>query len=102
MVRDRIEDAGFREGFVHRTGHSIETRVHGDSANVDDIETHDTRPLVPGLCFSIEPGIYLPEDGLGVRTEIAVFLGEEGPKVFSRIQQEIVRIRPPVTARRGA
>ena len=57
---------------------------------------------MPRLCFSIEPGIYLPEDGLGVRAEIDVFLGEDGPKVFSMIQQEMVRIRPPVTARRGA
>lgn len=92
VVRDRIEEAGFGERFVHRTGHSIETRVHGDGANLDDLETHDTRPLVPGLCFSIEPGIYLPEEGLGVRTEIDVFLADDGPKVFSRIQQDIVRI----------
>jgi Xaa-Pro aminopeptidase len=92
VVRDRIDAAGFGDRFVHRTGHSIETRVHGDGANLDDLETHDTRPLVPGLCFSIEPGIYLPEEGLGVRTEIDVFLADDGPKVFSRIQQEIVRI----------
>ncbi|HEY6006350.1 MAG TPA: M24 family metallopeptidase [Anaeromyxobacter sp.] len=92
VVRDRIAAAGFGDRFVHRTGHSIETRVHGDGANLDDLETHDTRPLVPGLCFSIEPGIYLPEEGLGVRTEIDVFLAEDGPKVFSRIQQELVRV----------
>ena len=92
VVRGRIEAAGFGDRFVHRTGHSIETRVHGDGANLDDLETHDTRPLVPGLCFSIEPGIYLPEEGLGVRTEIDVFLADDGPKVFSKIQQEIVRI----------
>jgi Xaa-Pro dipeptidase len=92
VVRDRIEAAGFGDRFVHRTGHSIETRVHGDGANLDDLETHDTRPLVPGLCFSIEPGIYLPEEGIGVRTEIDVFLDEDGPKVFSKIQQELVRV----------
>lgn len=92
VVRERIEAAGFGDRFVHRTGHSIETRVHGDGANLDDLETHDTRPLVPGLCFSIEPGIYLPEEGLGVRTEIDVFLSEDGPKVFSKIQRELVRI----------
>jgi Xaa-Pro aminopeptidase len=92
VVRDRIAAAGFGDRFVHRTGHSIETRVHGDGANLDDLETHDTRPLVPGLCFSIEPGIYLPEEGLGVRTEIDVFLADDGPKVFSKIQQEIVRV----------
>jgi Xaa-Pro aminopeptidase len=92
VVRARIEDAGFGERFVHRTGHSIETRVHGDGANLDDLETHDVRPLVPGLAFSIEPGIYLPEEGLGVRTEIDVFLADDGPKVFSKIQRELVRI----------
>ncbi len=91
-VRDHIAAAGFGDRFVHRTGHSIDTSVHGDGANLDDLETHDTRPLVPGLCFSIEPGIYLPEEGLGVRTEIDVFLADDGPKVFSKIQQELVRI----------
>ena len=92
VVRDRIEAAGFGDQFIHRTGHSIETRVHGDGANLDDLETHDTRPLVTGLLFSIEPGIYLPEEGLGVRTEIDVLLTEDGPKVFSPIQREIVRL----------
>ncbi len=92
VVRDRIAAAGFADRFVHRTGHSIETRVHGDGANLDDLETHDTRPLVPGLAFSIEPGIYLPEEGLGVRTEIDVVLLEDGPKVFSKIQRDLVRV----------
>ena len=92
VVRDRVEAAGFGAQFVHRTGHSIETRVHGDGANLDDLETHDTRPLVPGLCFSIEPGIYLPDEGLGVRTEIDVFMAHDGPKVFSKIQQELVSV----------
>ena len=91
-VRDHIAAAGFGDAFVHRTGHSIGTEVHGDGANLDDLETHDTRPLVPGLCFSIEPGIYLPDEGLGVRTEIDVFLADDGPKVFSKIQTEIVPI----------
>ncbi|HET8539903.1 MAG TPA: Xaa-Pro peptidase family protein [Anaeromyxobacter sp.] len=91
-VRGVVEAAGLGERFVHRTGHSIETRVHGDGANLDDLETHDTRPLVPGLCFSIEPGIYLPDEGLGVRTEIDVFLAGDGPEVYSPIQTEIVRI----------
>jgi Xaa-Pro aminopeptidase len=91
-VRDRIAAAGFGERFIHRTGHSIGTSVHGDGANLDDLETHDTRRLVPGLAFSIEPGIYLPEEGLGVRTEIDVFLAADGPQVYSKIQQELVRI----------
>ena len=91
-VRDHVAAAGYGERFIHRTGHSIGTSVHGDGANLDDLETHDTRELVEGLAFSIEPGIYLPEEGLGVRSEIDVVLTAEGPKVFSQVQQEIVRI----------
>jgi len=89
-VRDHIAAAGFGDRFVHRTGHSIGTRVHGDGANLDDLETHDTRPLVPGLCFSIEPGIYLPEENLGVRSEIDVLLSPDGPRVFGPVQRELV------------
>ncbi len=92
VVRDHVASKGYGEKFIHRTGHSIGTRVHGDGANLDDFETHDTRQLVQGLAFSIEPGIYLPEEGLGVRTEIDVALTPEGPQVFSKVQQEIVRI----------
>ncbi len=92
VVRDHIAERGYGDRFLHRTGHSIGTSVHGDGANLDDLETHDTRELVEGLAFSIEPGIYLPERGLGVRTEIDVALTGEGPQVFSRIQQELVRI----------
>lgn len=91
VVRDHIAARGFGERFVHRTGHSIGTSVHGDGANLDDLETHDTRRLVPGLCFSIEPGIYLPEEGLGVRSEIDVFLAP-APTVFGAIQRELVRV----------
>ncbi len=91
-VRDHIAARGFGERFLHRTGHSIGTEVHGDGANLDDLETHDTRELVEGLAFSIEPGIYLPEEGLGVRSEIDVVLTPEGPKVFSKVQREIVRV----------
>jgi len=91
-VRDHIASRGYGERFIHRTGHSIGHAVHGDGANLDDLETHDTRELVEGLAFSIEPGIYLPEEGLGVRSEIDVVLTPEGPQVFSRVQQEIVRI----------
>ncbi len=91
-VRDLVAARGFGDRFVHRTGHSIGTSVHGDGANLDDLETHDTRALVEGLAFSIEPGIYLPEEGLGVRSEIDVFLSADGPKVFGPLQRELVRI----------
>jgi Xaa-Pro aminopeptidase len=92
VVRDHVIARGFGDRFVHRTGHSIGRNVHGDGANLDDLETHDTRRLVPGLGFSIEPGIYLPDEGLGVRSEIDVFLADDGPKVFSKIQRELVRV----------
>jgi Xaa-Pro aminopeptidase len=91
-VRDTIAARGFGERFIHRTGHSIGIHVHGDGANLDDLETHDTRSLVTGLAFSIEPGIYLPDEGMGVRTEIDVVLRPDGPQVYSKIQQELVRI----------
>jgi Xaa-Pro aminopeptidase len=92
-VRDHVAARGFGDRFLHRTGHSIGTSaVHGDGANLDDLETHDTRELIEGTAFSIEPGIYLPEEGLGVRSEIDVVLTAEGPKVFSPRQRELVRI----------
>jgi Xaa-Pro aminopeptidase len=90
-ARGVIASRGYGDRFFHRTGHSIgATHVHGDGANLDDFETHDTRALVPGTCFSIEPGVYLDE--FGVRSEIDVFLAADGPKVFSPIQRELVRI----------
>ena len=92
VVREHIASKGYGERFIHRTGHSITTSVHGDGANLDSLETHDTRQLVEGLAFSIEPGIYLPEEGMGVRTEIDVVLTGAGPKIFSKVQGEIVRI----------
>ncbi len=92
VVRDYIESKGYGDRFLHRTGHNIgAASAHGDGANLDDHETHDTRELVVGLGFSIEPGIYL--DDIGVRSEIDVFLGATGPQVFTPIQQEIVRLR---------
>jgi Xaa-Pro aminopeptidase len=93
-VRGHIASRGYGDRFIHRTGHSIgTTAVHGDGANIDDYETHDTRELVEGLAFSIEPGIYLPDEGLGVRSEVDVVLTADGPQVFSKIQQELVLIR---------
>jgi Xaa-Pro dipeptidase len=71
-ARDVIEAAGFGPQFVHRTGHSIGRETHGNGANMDNLETHDERRVLPRTCFSIEPGIYLPE--FGVRSEINVFV----------------------------
>ena len=72
VVRNYITEKGYGEFFIHRTGHSIGTEIHGNGVNIDNLETKDERALIPGICFSIEPGIYLPE--FGVRSEIDVFL----------------------------
>ena len=72
-----IEAAGFGEFFVHRTGHSIDRDLHGSGPHLDDYETHDDRDLVPGVGFSVEPGIYLPGE-FGVRSEVNMFWGTEG------------------------
>ena len=67
-----IDKAGYGEAFCHRTGHSIGQETHGNGANMDDLETHDERRVLPRTCFSVEPGIYLPE--FGVRSEVNVFV----------------------------
>jgi Xaa-Pro aminopeptidase len=74
-ARDVIEQAGYGPAFCHRTGHSIGQETHGNGANMDDLETHDTRRVLPRTCFSVEPGIYLPE--FGVRSEVNVFVDAE-------------------------
>src|SRR6185436_58246 len=70
--RDVIEKAGYGDYFIHRTGHSIGEETHGNGANMDNLETHEERRVLPRTCFSVEPGIYLPE--FGVRSEINVFV----------------------------
>lgn len=71
-----IEKAGYGEYFVHRTGHSIGQEVHGNGANIDGLETRDDRRILPRTCFSVEPGIYLPE--FGIRSEVDVFVDADG------------------------
>lgn len=78
--RDVIERAGFGEFFVHRTGHSIDQNLHGSGPHMDDYETRDDRIILPGCGFSVEPGIYLPNE-FGVRSEVNVFWAAEGPVV---------------------
>ncbi len=75
-VRGYITEKGYGQYFIHRTGHNIGTVIHGNGVNLDNLETRDERVLIPGICFSIEPGIYLTD--FGVRTEIDVFLAGEG------------------------
>jgi Xaa-Pro dipeptidase len=89
-VRDHIKRAGYGNYFIHRTGHSIGTEVHSNGANMDDLEIHDERRILPNSCFSIEPGIYLPE--FGVRLEVDVLVRATTAEVTGRIQQEIVTI----------
>jgi len=89
-VRDHITKAGFGEYFVHRTGHSIGTHVHANGANMDDLEIHDERRLLPNSCFSIEPGVYLPE--FGVRSEVNMLVRSASAEVTGKIQSEIVII----------
>ena len=78
VVRNYITERGYGEFFIHRTGHSIGTEVHGNGVNIDNLETKDERALIPGVCFSIEPGIYLPK--FGVRSEIDVFIANLAPE----------------------
>lgn len=76
-ARDVIDEAGYRDYFIHRTGHNIDVQDHGPGAHMDNYETHDDRLVVPGTCFSIEPGIYLPGE-FGVRLEHDVFVHKDG------------------------
>lgn len=89
-ARSYIASQGYARYFTHRTGHSIGQEVHGNGANMDNLETHDERRIVPWTCFSIEPGIYLQE--FGVRSEVNVFVDEHGARVTGETQQELVLI----------
>ena len=90
VARRYISDRGYGDYFTHRLGHSIYHTVHGEGVNLDNFETHDTRRIIPGVGFSIEPGIYLPE--FGVRSEIDAYMSDDGPFASSPVQREIVLI----------
>jgi Xaa-Pro aminopeptidase len=85
-ARAVVETAGYGEAFVHRTGHSIDRDLHGSGPHLDDYETHDDRELIPGVGFSVEPGIYLP-GAFGIRSEVNVYMGPRGPEVTPREPQ---------------
>jgi Xaa-Pro aminopeptidase len=90
--RKVVKDAGYGDYFLHRTGHSIGTTVHGNGANIDNLETRDERLIVPGTCFSIEPGIYLA-GSMAVRTEVDVYVTTAGKaEIVGDIQRELVLI----------
>ncbi len=88
-----IREAGFDHAIRHRTGHSLSAgpKTHGIGVNIDNLETHDTRLLLPGVGFTIEPGVYLPE--FGVRSEINVYMDPaSGPVVTSETQTDVIRL----------
>jgi Xaa-Pro aminopeptidase len=89
-ARKVIREAGFGNYFTHRTGHNIAQEIHGPGAHLDNLETHDERLLLPRTCFSVEPGIYLPE--FGVRSEIDMLTAPGKAWVTGKIQRELVRI----------
>jgi Xaa-Pro aminopeptidase len=89
-AREVIRVAGFGDFFTHRTGHNIGVDIHGSGANLDNLEAHDERRLLPNTCFSVEPGIYLPE--FGVRSEIDMLTAPGKAWVTGKIQRELVRI----------
>lgn len=92
VCRNVVKKAGFGKYFLHRTGHSIGVEVHGNGANIDNLETKDERQLMPGSCFSIEPGIYL-EGEMAVRSEINMFIKHNGEAIVTgEVQNEIVLI----------
>ena len=89
-ARGVIRRHGYGDRFVHRTGHSIGEEVHSTGANMDNLETHDEREIIAGTCFSVEPGIYLPE--FGVRLEVDIYVDERSAGPTGAVQNEIVYV----------
>ncbi len=93
VTRAYIRERGYGDSFIHRTGHNIGEECHGNGANIDNLETHDERVILPETCFSIEPGIYLP-NRFGVRLEIDVYISRDRQVIIpgQPIQEAIVAI----------
>ncbi|MBI4444962.1 MAG: aminopeptidase P family protein [Acidobacteria bacterium] len=89
QVRSVIQQGGFAEHFVHRTGHNLGREVHGNGVNFDNLETHDTRLVIPGIACTIEPGVYLARE-FGVRSEINVLLTSSGPEITTPPQDSVL------------
>jgi Xaa-Pro dipeptidase len=89
-ARSVVEKAGYGKYFFHRTGHSIGEKVHGNGVNMDGLETHDSRHLIPRTCNSVEPGIYLSD--FGIRSEVDVYIDESEARVTGAIQNEILAL----------
>jgi len=90
-ARGVIQKAGFAEWFTHRTGHNIGTILHGNGANLDNLETHDERLILPDTCFSVEPGLYFSGE-FGVRSEVNMVVRPGEAVVTGRVQTELVRV----------
>lgn len=91
--RKIIADAGYGDYFVHRTGHNIDVEDHGNGAHLDSLETMDQRQLLPGTCFSIEPGIYLPGE-FGVRLEYDIYVYQDGKiEITGGVQEHITCLK---------
>jgi Xaa-Pro aminopeptidase len=84
-ARRILIDLGYEEALRHRTGHGIDTEVHGSGVNMDSVEFPDSRLLLDGSCFSLEPGVYFP--GFGMRTEIDVYIRDGTPRISGRDRQ---------------
>jgi len=89
-AREVIEKAGYGKYFFHRTGHNIAESIHGNGANMDDLETHDVRRVIALTCTSVEPGIYLKE--FGIRSEVDVYIGEREAFVTGAVQTEVLAL----------
>ncbi len=89
-ARRVIDRAGYGKYFFHRTGHNIGQAVHGNGVNMDGLETHDARHLIPATCNSVEPGIYLRE--FGIRSEVDVYIDEKEARVTGAVQREILSL----------
>jgi Xaa-Pro aminopeptidase len=88
VARKEIDRAGYGEYFIHRLGHSIDTALHGIGANLDNYETYDEREIIPGTCYSVEPGIYLPGK-FGIRLETNVLVEVDNVSITGGLQEEI-------------
>ncbi len=88
VIRAVIEEAGYGKFFTHRSGHSLDTTVHGNGVNIDNLEIQDKRKIIPGIGFTLEPGIYLSE--FGIRSEIDVFISDDGPVVTTQPLQTFI------------
>ncbi len=93
VARGILRERGLDRWFVHRLGHSMDRELHGSGPNLDNLETRDDRRLLEGLGFSVEPGVYIPGE-LGLRTEVNVYWGPDGPEITGPTPQDELLLFP--------